>query len=338
MTVTQPELRFSLLSLDDCDDILGLLRDTWPVLYGDTGCIDFDGDYLRWLYGGPDADRHLLLGCFKGDRLVGVKAALYRRLTVSGALRDGQLASHLAIANDLSLGERMTAASELSRPHSLTGFEGWEGFAADTLSIAYFETDKPLARNTERSATKAGYSVTTLPFRQAIVNPRKLAAQLDSMDAPDLRPMRHEDVPDVLELMSRSNADIRWSPSPEAFWHHTAMAPSGSATVAIRQGAITGMIASYPLNWLRDGQTTHSRIVETLAYETRADLLYLLNSTLEIARDTGSRGVVLENATYIDAETRKACAILLTPREMVMMIRAHTPLGAQPTSFAIDLK
>lgn len=82
-------LTFPRLNTHHLPEILELLTETWPLLYGETGCPNFNLPYLQWLYGGPNADRNMILGCRdESGRLVGVKSALFRDMRLHGKAVD----------------------------------------------------------------------------------------------------------------------------------------------------------------------------------------------------------------------------------------------------------
>jgi len=335
---TALDLEFSRLTAADSTEVVELLTKTWPLLYGETGCIAFDAAYLDWLYGGPNAAKTLIVGCRKAGRLVGVKAAVYRRLSVAGAMRDAQILTHLAIAPDLALGERMAAAGELSRLHSLSGFAGWDGLNRDNLNIAYFEAGKPILRNAERAARKEGYAVTQVPFRQAIVNARRLSNGPAPIPGSELRTMVRADVPAVLSLLSSRSAALSWAPDAETFWHHSTAAPGAHVVVVERDGEICGVMAGYVLGWIKSGATSRNFIVETLAFRKLPDMASLLSEAVSAAKAEATRGVILENVTHLTEAARVAGGILVTPRDMVMSIRTREPLPASVESFDCDVK
>ena len=325
-------LTFSRLSLADTPEICDLLNRTWPVMYGKTGCPVFSQAFIDWLYGGPDAEQHFILGCRdENGGLVGVKAALFRQMSFQGQFHPAFLATHLAISNTLPLGVRLAAASELGKLHALE-------MDAKNVSLAFFETGKAIARNARRSAEKSGLYLAEIEFQQFVVNRRRLMAQPQDGQI-SVRPMQR-DVAEVLVELRAGHAEdcLTWTPSPAALWHHVNAAPGAVALVAETEGKITGAVGAYVLEWRREEVVSKMMICDWITAATPGDLTALLRAVDGLVEGTGIRGIVVENASGLDESFVTAGGLLKSPRSMIMAIRSKTSLPKTPAAYLGDIK
>ncbi|WP_298562242.1 hypothetical protein [uncultured Aliiroseovarius sp.] len=320
---------------DDIEDILNLLGRVWPQLYGATGCPAFSAGYLKWLYSGPDAEKNHLLG-FRDEsgELIAFKAALFRSIRISGEIRSAWLTSHLAIAPELPFARRMEVSAALSRLHGLDSDE-------KHVNIAYFEADKPIARNARRLAVKAGLEVAEQEFAQHIVNLRKLRAFDAGTDDIQIAELTQNDCPDLVALMGNHSSDHGpiWSPTAEGLGHHLLNAPENFAiTARDKNGVIIGAAGCYVLEYLRDDQVSRMFICETLIADDPAVANQLMRTAHAHATELGLRGIVVENATHLNADIHAACGLLKTPRRMIFAMRGRSLPDVSPTMFGLDIK
>lgn len=331
-------MQLEQLSLADEADILALLQDVWPRLYGATGCPQFSSDYLRWLYGGPEADRHLLLGYRLDGRLVGFKSSLLRDLRMEGKDRIGGLATHLTIRPELPPDVRLSLARELSILHRLYPRAGEE---AHDLALAYFESNKVLVRNITRLARQQKLNLVTRTFSQAILNARRAiaaAAEIRGITVREFDP--GSDMPAIQRLRSADKDDgLKWVPTEPTFLHHLTMAPDALVLVAEdADGQICGLLGGYCMDWLKDNRVTRMLIVESLMSQSRDALACLLAEAARRAAARGYRGTVIENPTMIDDADAAHLGVMASQREMVLSLRSHEALPDRIGAFTVDVK
>lgn len=326
-------LDFAWLGADDLPELLDLLQRVWPQQYGATGCPAFSLEYLRWLYGGPEADRHLVAGLRLGGRLVGAKGALYRQTRGPGEARSASwVSTHLTVAPELDFGQRMAAAGELSKLYTLD--QPVPPGEANYL-ISYYEDAKSLSRNRIRQAQKDGLACAETRFRQAILNPRQAKAAAAAAGPVDLQPATDDDWPALAARGTGADALV-WTPSAERLRHHSAAAPAGETLVARRDGAICGSMMTYVLDWLRDGNVTRMLVVERVEADEDDILAHLLSSAADRAGALGLRGTVIENPTLLPQSARRM-GVVPTARVMVAVCRSRDPLPATER-FVLDIK
>ena len=326
---------FVRLHEPDLPELLTLLQDVWPTQYGATGCPDFSADYLRWLYGGPDAARHLLLGCRLDGRLVAARGALYRRTHGPGGRPSVTwVSTHLTVAPDLDFAQRMAITAELSRVHPLdVPVPADEG----NYVISYYEDSKTLARSVIRRAQKLGLHCAETRFRQAILDPRRARAAAAAAEPAEFSPATADDWPVLSKATFRTPPDsLVWTPAPETMAHHATVAPGAEAIVARRHGILTGWMASYVLDWLRAGQRSQMLVVERIEAADDATLAQLLGAAVNRAAVLGLRGTVIENPTLLPDSARRM-GVIPSSRVMIMVCRSRDPLP-QVERFGIDVK
>lgn len=316
------------LSASDTDEILALLQQTWPALYGATGCPAFGAGFLRWLYGGPDAAHHLLFGARDdAGRLIGFKASLFR--SFSGG-KSGHIATHLAISPDLALGRRIGLAGNLSELHSLNLYP-------DSLNLAFFEGGKTLARNTRRAAEKAGWNVREVEFNQFVVNSRRLRS-FDGASPTEIRPAEAECSVAVSALLRAQQADLAWTPDAADLDHFRDCAPGALTLTAWDKGRCVGGLFGYELDWMKGGQISTMLICDILAAEDPAVMNVMMRKALDHAEARGLRGIVVESALHLNDQMRQAAGLLKSPRAMTLAVRSAAAGLPEIARFRCDVK
>lgn len=323
------------LDLSHIDQISQLLNRVWPTLYGPSGCPVFSTEYLGWLYGGPNAARNTLLGAFRGDELVGFKANLFRPLAQDGSQWTAALTTHLAIDSTLDLASRGLLAMELSR---LPIEEDNQSADACQISFAYFEADKPLSKSVKILHKERGIKTVDGIITQAVFNPLIASRFLGESRAE----VRHADAADAGDIHSllrdRSAGLIRLDLDPDALWYHLSNAPDADVLVSTEGGKITGVAASYRLDWLKAGQNSVMTVVEMAIAEDTRSLASLLLTIAETAKLAGSRGVIVENPSHLTEEVTREVGLMPSPRKMSVELRTYQDLPRLDAGFLCDVK
>ena len=326
------------LSADHAAEAADLLNRTWPALYGETGCPVFSEAYLRWLYGGPDQDRHLILGHRVDGALVALKAYLYRRLSDGARGYDAHVATHLAIDPGLDFGARIALASALAELHPIDPDGAFRAAAPADVSLAYFEAGKALARSVKGLAKTRSIAGEEFEFNQAVVAPHKALKAAGEAEDATIRAMTQADAPALLAHMRARSCAVKMDPDPAALWRHIADAPGALALVAERAGAPVGFIAAYRLDWIKDDQQTRSIVAEFAIGDDPGSLAALLVRALDHAKAENARGIVLDNTTYLDENTARSAGILPMPKRMFAVLRGVRPPPSLQGGFLIDVK
>ena len=335
-----PPLSFVRLSTLDIDEILGLLNETWPVLYGSTGCPHFTADYLRWLYGGPEAAASLILGCRSEGVLVGLKAYLYRAMRHRERDVRAHISTHLTIATGLPFGTRMSIAVELAKAHTLQdNLDSNFGVKGDAF-LAFFESGKTLARTTDAALSASGIQTSRAPFRHAIVSARMLQTSVERVSGHGIRELLPSDMPVALELMEKAcPLGLALSPSAASLWHQVTASPHGRAFAAEdRHGKVSGFLACYVLESVRQASKSRVVLIELVAAKDTAALAILLWAAAQHAANVGARGVVIENATTLPQHQFRELGIVPTTREMLCAVRSRDQTVQATETFLCDVK
>jgi N-acetylglutamate synthase-like GNAT family acetyltransferase len=326
------EIDLEPLSVENVGEIATLLNETWPTLYGNTGCIVFTEDYLKWLYGGPDSDRHILQGFRFDGKLMAVEAALFRQLSNGEKDWGAQLATHLTISPDLDLLTRIGLASKMSE--ALT-----DVLEDNEISIAYFEKAKGLVRSTRKIANgNSTQQIKEIEFRQAIVNAKKAQTLAKSANGITTRTAQKSDLPSIQTLIRNTKSSLFLNPSSDVLWYHITEAPGAMYLVAEQDAEIVGFLSTYVLDWTKDGQITRNIVAEVILGDRPEYLAVLLDSALEQAKSVGARGVVIDNITYLDEKIAYCAGIVSIPKEMVLVARCAKELPSVIQGFLIDVK
>jgi len=274
---------------------------------------------LRWLYGGPQEQRAILLGWRLDGRLVGFKAFLSRDLLIQGAFQRGCLNTHLAIDPGLHVLDRV----RIVRDSTLAPWRPETFGRSIDVAYALFEADKPIVGPAERLLTSQGIEVAAGHFAQAVVG------------APTSRiAARRADVGDIATIAALRQAipsDVKVEFSLDHLAHHWFNAPEAEVYVVDDGDRARGAIAVYRLDVLKTGRKTTIAICEQLLAETSEIACALLAAATGYRRRIEARGVVCENATYLPAEAQRACQIIPSARTMrisVMSRRAQS-IGAK---------
>lgn len=181
----------------------------------------------------------------------------------------------------------------------------------------------------------------TIPFAQAIVNPRRIGVAAAGVEGITLRKFHAAaDLPSLVTLTRRPRAcRLIWQPTDTARLHHLTQAPGAFIRVAEeKDGRICGALGGYRMDWLKNGVVTRMFIVETLLTNSIKAAAILLGEAAQHANRQGYRGVVIENPTLLDADAARTLGIMPTRREMVLTIRTPLQLPNAIPTFALDVK
>ena len=331
-------LEICRLSQFEIPEISELLNRVWPVLYGDTGCPFFSENYLSWVYGGPNATEHFLVGCRLGGKLIGFKAYLFRNGMFGGEWVRCYIATHLAIDANADMATRFELARYLSSLHVLTDDDGDIASPKGTVCLAFFEDTKSLAHSAKRIHTDSGIKSASAPFQQAVVD-RFTLRNLKIPQDIDLRRATAADNSVLYLLLCTQNLNgFSWLASVSVIDHHYHAAPNSQVWLAERGGEAVGFLAGYTLDWTRQGKQSRMFVVETMIAADDLVAISLLAKASTHAVENGLRGVVVENPTYLGLDDPAACGVILTPRRMRAVARSKNNIDGFLKSFSCDIK
>jgi len=326
---------FSRLSIENIPQISRLLMAVWPGNYGRMGFPNFREDYLRWVFGGPNGDKHILLGGKIDDELVAYLSFLYRRIYYCGRTINGYLYTHVTISPHLSSQVRFDALLKM-----LNLIEGIY-FSSDCDLIYGFSEERKGFRD---NLIKLGETYTKmdlmkirhLALNQCLVDPGKLRQYIQEHSRTEgncqLRPVSENDYAEMAALFDRIGAEkgLSMQMTEEELKHHFHGHLDHRTFVIESRGVIKAFNNYYPLEIIKEDKSCKYVVVELLISEDTNgnNIAALLQETINFAEEIGARGVVIENATYLDYDACKTLGLMATFRKMTMTVL--------PKSFSID--
>ena len=330
------------LHLDDVSEIGSFLNTVWGASYGSSARPDFTPSYLQWLYGGPDSERHALVGVRHDRSLVAFKALLFRPTRYRGRCLRAHVTTHLAIHPGLSLQQRVDALIRITVPHSFLTDRDLCPDAPVDLIFAFYEEEKNIPRNTVHLMEQYGLVRSFVPFQQAIANRATVQAAVDHArtDRRVVRQATMDDAPVIEDLFNRHTArqSLAITMTAERIEHHLFGLPNSRVVLLEEGGTPTGFVAFYLLDVARAGVRSQAVIVEFLIVEgSRWAAALLLDQALEFSSLSGARGVVMENPTYVGLEGFRDCGLVPSARRMLLSTVSERPLDLE-SAFVCDVK
>lgn len=319
-------------------EVTQFLNRTWPTLYGETGCPVFNDAYLNWLYGGPNQDRNLILGCFKDDILVAMKALLFRPITDGDRRWSAHVGTHLTVSPDLEIKDRATLTSTLAMPLTVGPDSEYRFGVTGDISIAYFEDGKTMVRIIRKVAQRLSLHTEVFEFRQAIVVPSIVRQVARTAQGMIVRRLEQTDIPDILSLIKNVNSPVVTDYDAPALWHHVSNAPGARAWVVEHAGTLVGALSAHRIDWMKAGQVTPNIVVEFVLGNNPEAIAVLLSEVLDYAKIQNTRGLVVENSTYLDQDLARVVGIFPTPRKMMITMRSPEAPPTLQSGFCIDIK
>jgi hypothetical protein len=310
-------------------EIAAFLNRVWGDAFQSTGCPLFECDFLNWVYGGPDAGRTALVGARKDRRLVAFKAMVPRALTVKGATYQTYIGTHLAIDPTLALSDRLAVLP--------IGDQLWLTDALcprAEMSVTFFDAQKPLAKRTADRVASQGLTRVVRSFPQMVVVEALLAR------APVASVVRHARADESAALAALASASSR-AASMSVIWtakrveHHWFGAPDAEVFVCEEAATLTGACAVYRLPTRKAGSTFTVAIVEALFAASAPEGLALLRAAVEYGKRIGARGVVVENATWLDQP--RDWGLAPSGRQMQLAVSSRHPIDVG-SSWRLDVK
>jgi hypothetical protein len=350
MDVTGPAA-LSRLTSSDLDDVTRFLHATWRHQYGNESYPAFSRQYLEWLYGGPHEDDTVLLGVRDSGRLVGFKAMIFRPLLVKGHPRRSHVATHLAVDLALPLADRVAALGAVALPERFEHYferadldTGHTESGLDTL-IAFYDDGKGYHRSTASLAAQAGFRRSQVPFQHAIVSPRRVDQHLSRACAehPGLQVRRASvaEAPVIANLFNEvaRKHTVSLAVTPAWVRHHLFGLADSRVFMASESGVPTGFISCYALDTMSAAGIRRVVVIEYLIVGgAAASAPALVAPALQFSNEQGAKGVVIENATYLDAEVYTSAGLLPSTRRMIGSLSTRRGAVSAGDGLLIDVK
>jgi hypothetical protein len=341
----------SRLASDDLAEVSRFLRETWQHQYGAASYPAFSTSYLGWLYGGPHENDTILLGVRAAGRLVAFKALLFRPLLVQGQPRRSHVLTHLAVDPSLPLSDRVAALGAITAAqfceHPFEGPDartGDEGGTLDTL-IAFYDDKKGYHRSTDSIYAQAGFTRSKIPFQHAIVSPRRVEMNLirGSAEVPgiEVRPALIAEAALIARLFNQvaRQHTVALAVTPAWVQHHMFGLVDSRVYLALESGVPTGFVSCYALDTLSGDSIRRVVVIEYLIVGgTAATAPALMAPAVQFSNEQGAKGVVIENATYLDPEVYTRAGMLPSTRRMVGALGSRREDVSPSDGMLIDIK
>jgi hypothetical protein len=98
-----------------------------------------------------------------------------------------------------------------------------------------------------------------------------------------------------------------------------------------------GATLFYLMDTERLGRRSRVVVIEFLLARSAEAVVRLLAAALECAREHGAKGVVIENATYLDPDTLRESGVVPSTRGMLLALVSRQPIPRGP-AFLADVK
>jgi len=341
-------VQFSQLSFDNISEISNFLRSVWSEGYGRMGSPDLSEDYLHWVLGGPNKSKNLLFGGKINNELVAYQSFLFRTMDYCGRKLNCYLNTHLAVSMKIDLRARLECLFEMEQQYVLLDSRSKYYNPDCDFVYGFFEAGRPLKFTGDRllrkclGITRFDYST----FNQYMIVPKRLRGYLKQHGIEeDSSFVRHAGEGDSKELAKLFN-EIQRNPHfarmmTEAELSHHFFGDRNHRTFVIEmEGKIRAFVNYYPMRIIKGGQLSLYIVVEFL-FSKEGNLGFmaiLLSEALKLAEEMGAKGVVLENATYLEIDHCQAIGLMPTFRRMTMSLISKNHQIDYVGGFRSDIK
>ena len=341
-------VQFSQLGLVDIPEISKFVLSVWSEGYGPMGSPDLNEDYLHWVLGGPNKTKNLLFGGRINGELVAYQSFLYRTVYYSGKRFNAYLNTHLAVSTQIDLRARLECGFQMGEQHVLFDARSKYFDPNCDMVLAFFEAEKPLKYTGDRLLKKC-FGITRfdcITFNQFMIVAKRIQNYVKQNrleeDSNLVRGASKNDVGELTLLFNDIPEDLQFARmmTEGELAHHFFGNPNHLTSVVETQGKISAFINYYPMGVVRGGQFSSYVIVEFLFSKDR-DLRFmaiLLNEALKLAKDIGAKGVVLENATYLESDHCQEIGLMPTFRKMTMSLISKNHQIKYVGGFRSDIK
>jgi len=337
-------IKFSSLTLEDLPQISGLLMSVWPIYYGKVGCPIYSEEYLRWVLGGPNSSKHIMFGGRTNDELVAYQSLLFRTISYCGKKFNVYLDTHFVISQQLNLNSRLYCLAE----HPIFN-ESSKNYGATCDIVYQFHEERKNLRDVGGRFLKDYFQIENTIcsiFNQFVINPNRLGEYFREKNVKEkmihVRAAHEEDSVEITEVFNRVHKGphfIRLMTEEELKYHFFGHHLHRTFVIESR-GAICAFINLYPLEMIKNDATFTYVIIEFLisGEDNENYIALLLNQAVKFAEEIGARGIVIENATYLNHYAYRQLGLMPTFRKMTMSVISKKNEIDYFGSFRCDVK
>jgi hypothetical protein len=323
-------VQFSRLRFDDLPEISEFLRSVWSEGYGRTGSPDLNEGYLHWVLGGPNQCKNLLFGGRINNKLVAYQSFLFRSMDYCGRKLNCYLNTHLAVSTKIDLRAKLECLSEMEQQYLLLDARSKYYNPDCDLVYGFFEAGRPLKIAGDRLLRKC-LGITRfdyLTFNQFMIVPKRLRGYLEQNGfgryASFVRCAEESDSKELAKLFNETPGNHHFGRmmTEAELKYHFFGDTNHRTSVVETEGKLRAFINYYPMGIIKGGQLSSYTVIEFLwsKEENLGFLAMLLNEALKSAEEMGTKGVVLENATYLEMNHCQEIGLMPTFRKMTMSL------------------
>jgi hypothetical protein len=342
------KLAFSTLTFADIPQISKLLVTVWPILYGAVGHPLFDVDYLRWIYGGPDSKKHVMIGAWRNDALVAYQSFLYRRISYAGKMLNAYLWTHATVSPQLLDSDRVKCAIQMIKQGVL--FNANSGFFVEDCDLVFaFNEENSHTREVVDKVFLKHYGIDrkiNSAFNQFIVAPPKLNKYLQenkgSLHPFDVRAVTEKESRELASLFNKLPQEPQFvmQMTEDELKHHFFGHPDHHTYAVEQDETLKACINFFPLQIVKENKTHLEVIIEFLISDPNhiEHAAHLLSKAASFAEKIGAKAIVFENANYLDYSLYHAIGLLPTLRKMTMSAVSRDGIFDYSGAFRCDVK
>jgi len=346
---TSDSLVFSKLTYDDIPEISKLLVMVWPLLYGAVGHPHFNVDYLRWIYGGPNKNKHMMIGARINNTLIAYQSFLFRSIYYDSKALNAYLWTHATVSPELSGSARVHCAIQMMK-QAVQLFDRNASFFIEDCDLIYAfnEIDKH-TREVVDKVFKKHYAIDrkiNSTFNQFIVMPNKLKKYLNetgsNQNSFNVRAVTEQDsqkLADLFSIIPQGSQFVMQMTGDELKHYFFSSADHQTHAIA-ENGEFKALIHFFPVQIIKESKTHLDVIVEFLVSDpvNKKHAAHLLSKAVDFAEKINAKAVVLENANYLDYNVFQPMGLLPTLRKMTMSAISRQGAFDYEGSFRCDVK
>ena len=344
-------VQFSRLTADAIPQISTFLNSIWSQHYGKTGSPVFHPDYLRWVLGGPNKDKNILYGAIINNEMVAYQSLIYRKISCSNVELNSYLHTHLAISPKIDLRSRMDCGLQMGEQSILFHRDSSYYDPSCDLVFGYVEEGKPL-KNVGDSLLSKYFNIerkTCSSFNQFALIPQRLkkymAENVSGRKLLNVRSATEEDVAPLTALFNQRPEETHFIMlmTQEELRHYFFGHSSRRTFVVEGQNGLDALITCYPLEMIKENKRSLYLIIEfiltdRLIGDSQTALAALLAEAVKHAEEIGVKGIVFENATYLNYRTFQPLGLIPTFRKMSMVLASKENNVKYTGGFRCDIK
>jgi len=340
--------KFSKFSYDDIPQISNLLVTIWPILYGAVGHPLFSEDYLRWIYGGPNKEKHVMVGAWLNHDLIAYQSFLYRRVFYGGKTLNAYLWTHATVSPRLAPSERVHCAIQMMKQGVL--FDKNSRFYVEDCDLVYaFNEVDSHTREVVDKVLKKHFAIDrkiNSVFNQFIILPNKLKKYVNEISSReqsfDIRIATEKESDKLANLLNQvpQGAQFVMQMTEDELRHYFFSRPDHHTYAAYEEGNLRAFIHFFTVQIIKETKAHLELIVEFIISDPAQKnyAAHLLLKAVDVAEKINAKAVVFENANFLDFDAYQPMGLMPTLRKMTMSAFSREGSFDYSGTFRCDVK